>query len=128
MLNWDDPLGVTENNDKTPAAVIARPETLSEPQAAYVAETLPKPGTFQPGDGLQSNDALMATAGAAPSVNPDPGPVVGGGRATNRPMNGPMQGSSMTQKRSALPGWETLSGAQNESASMTSGSLIAGQT
>jgi ribonucleoside-diphosphate reductase beta chain len=80
MLNWDDPLGVTENNDKTPEAVIARPETLSEPQAAYVAEILPKPGTFQPGDGLQSNDALMATAGAAPSVNPDPDSVVGGGQ------------------------------------------------
>ncbi len=72
MLNWDDPLGVTDNNDKTPDAVIAQPEALAEPDAAYVAKAPPRAGKLQPGDGLQSNEVLMATAGAAPSVNPDP--------------------------------------------------------
>ena len=74
MLNWDDPLGVTDNNDKTPEAVIAQPESLSEPEARYAVEpgVGAGAGTLQPGDGLQSNSVLMATAGAAPSVNPDP--------------------------------------------------------
>ena len=53
MLNWDDPLGVTDNNDKTPEAVIARAGTLSEPDATYVAEVQTGAGTLQPGDGLQ---------------------------------------------------------------------------
>ncbi len=44
MLNWDDP----------------------------IAATTPKQPPVRPGMGLQQNDALMETAGAAPSVNPDP--------------------------------------------------------
>ncbi|HSM27010.1 MAG TPA: ribonucleotide-diphosphate reductase subunit beta, partial [Thioalkalivibrio sp.] len=44
MLNWDDP----------------------------IATATPKQPPVRPGMGLQQNDALMQTAGAAPSVNPDP--------------------------------------------------------
>ena len=51
MLNWDDPL----------AKLGARQDDPSE--AVKV----------RPGMGLQSNDKIMQTAGAAPIVNPDPG-------------------------------------------------------
>ena len=71
MLNWDDPLAKfnepTPNGstvDDTPAAAvhtntdqIIKQETEKHPHA---------------GDGIVSNEALMATAGAAPSVNPIP--------------------------------------------------------
>ena len=80
MLNWDDPLdtGITTDENSTmppPAperfeaeANDAVPERQAEPRrqahdtAAHV----------RPGQGLVANEALMATAGAAPSVDPDP--------------------------------------------------------
>ena len=51
MLNWDDPIAATQTRG----------------QIANLS-----PATVRPGMGLQANDALMQTAGAAPSVNPDP--------------------------------------------------------
>jgi ribonucleoside-diphosphate reductase beta chain len=56
MLNWDDPLASHKAGN-----------TEAEPIRPHNNETNPRPG-----DGLQDNDVLMATAGAAPSVNPDP--------------------------------------------------------
>ncbi len=54
MLNWDDPLANTKlTSDPAPRATPA----------------------IRAGQGLQEIDKLMATAGQAPSVNPDPGAV-----------------------------------------------------
>ena len=117
MLNWDDPLGVTENNDKTPDAVIAQPEALAEEAAAYVADTEAEPvaGSLQPGDGLQSNDVLMATAGAAPSVSPDP--------LAAQPAE-----PVVTQRPWRLPGWKVWKWVPSVSGLMTSKLSIAGRT
>ena len=50
MLNWDDPLA-----------------ELNKPK-----QPVPEPVKVRPGMGLQTNEKLMKTAGAAPSVNPNP--------------------------------------------------------
>ena len=50
MLSWDDPLAeINQSNNEKPDSLKVRP-----------------------GMGLQNNDDLMKTAGAAPTVNPDP--------------------------------------------------------
>jgi ribonucleoside-diphosphate reductase beta chain len=54
MLNWDDPIAATQTRGQI--------SNLSPTTAS----------TVRPGMGLQANEALMQTAGAAPSVNPDP--------------------------------------------------------
>ena len=64
MLNWDDPLaGLTE--------IKSIPEQVKAP--ADVEET--PEIKVRPGMGVQPNDAIMKTAGQAPTVNPDPTPV-----------------------------------------------------
>ena len=63
MLNWDDPLAkFNEPEAKAQAANALNPahNTGAHPHA---------------GDGIVTNDALMSTAGAAPSVNPNPAPA-----------------------------------------------------
>ncbi len=55
MLNWDDPLAKFSSD-----AGNMPPQQQPEHRSPHA------------GDGLVSNEALMATAGAAPSVNPEP--------------------------------------------------------
>ena len=57
MLNWDDPLQPASTPGPQRAAKFKAHDARQHPHA---------------GDGLVDNGALMATAGAAPSVNPDP--------------------------------------------------------
>ena len=82
MLNWDDPLAAASPSATGPVAL--------EPSRALLADTLdaePEPGRSprhqpmrphqtgahaRPGQGLMENDVLMASAGAAPVVHPDP--------------------------------------------------------
>jgi ribonucleoside-diphosphate reductase beta chain len=59
MLNWDDPLQPGKPAAPNRAVQGAKPEV----------EALGRP---RAGDGLLANEVLMATAGAAPSVDPDP--------------------------------------------------------
>ncbi|MEA3640434.1 MAG: ribonucleotide-diphosphate reductase subunit beta [Lamprobacter sp.] len=102
MLNWDDPLA---NASPTPAARQRRPlqdhEALPEAQGlfgsddedqdaerddAYRNHDFALPSSVsaspsvasdpvRPGRGIVSNEALMATAGQAPMVNPNPRPM-----------------------------------------------------
>ena len=83
MLNWDDPLatvGQTPNTHPSPglepvARSVARRSTdtvvhgttPSQPSSPHPRASHPRPGL-----GLVDNAALMTTAGAAPSVDPDP--------------------------------------------------------
>lgn len=83
MLNWDDPLataGQTSNTHPSPglepvARSVARRSTdtvvhgttPSQPSSPHPRASHPRPGL-----GLVDNAALMTTAGAAPSVDPDP--------------------------------------------------------
>ena len=83
MLNWDDPLQSmpapakpsraappVQPDMQTVSAELVEEIEISAPvdtQAATAFERHPHAG-----DGLVSNEMLMATAGAAPSVNPDP--------------------------------------------------------
>ena len=79
MLNWDDPLAAAlpasarstpphrapQSEDKGECAAPRR-----QPSEATPATTARPP--VRPGQGIVDNPALMATAGAAPSVNPNP--------------------------------------------------------
>ena len=71
MLNWDDPLQTTADAPKgqPPVPAIALPDEDAFAPALLSHDTAIHPHA---GDGLVGNDILMATAGAAPSVNPDP--------------------------------------------------------
>lgn len=97
MLNWDDPLA---NARTAPAArkyqpefdAEARTEAQDGPESPSEASGEPRDDDFalpgaaaasvsaasgpvRPGRGMVSNEALMATAGGAPVVNPNPVPV-----------------------------------------------------
>jgi ribonucleoside-diphosphate reductase beta chain len=71
MLNWDDPLKTTTR--------VAKPRRPAPPDATAGAARPSPARTVHPlemrphaGDGLVENAVLMATAGAAPSVDPNP--------------------------------------------------------
>lgn len=63
MFNWDDPL---QSADKIKDA---RADALAGKPALSVVDSDGRPHA---GDGLIANEVLMATAGEAPTVNPDP--------------------------------------------------------
>ena len=63
MLNWEDPLQATPKDNK-PAQALPTVDVSTAPRQAH--------RTLNAGDGLVDNPTLMATAGAAPSVNPEP--------------------------------------------------------
>ena len=72
MLNWDDPLQNTADTAKPrplDAAVVLPDRRANSAASLQAHDTAIHPHA---GDGLVENDILMATAGAAPSVNPDP--------------------------------------------------------
>jgi ribonucleoside-diphosphate reductase beta chain len=82
MLNWDDPLAALPNSREEPrmppageapklSPVVAHP--FAEPQAQIQAHDTAD--HVRPGSGVVANDALMATAGAAPVVDPNPLPL-----------------------------------------------------
>jgi len=81
MLNWDDPLAALSNKaeqPKMPPGASMGPGTLgSHPSTGLKAELEARDTAehVRPGGGVVANDALMATAGAAPVVNPDPTPA-----------------------------------------------------
>ncbi|MGR9053057.1 MAG: ribonucleotide-diphosphate reductase subunit beta, partial [Gammaproteobacteria bacterium] len=100
MLNWDDPLAGLGKNKQIPvyeavesttpvlknAGIEEQTSTTEEREAVAPAKTgsseirtdTVAPGTdfrVRPGMGMQSNEALMKTAGDAPTVNPDPAAV-----------------------------------------------------
>ena len=78
MLNWDDPLAAAlpASTGRAPAPRFFPSEDEREtaprrqPAEAAPAPTARPP--VRPGQGIVDNPALMATAGAAPSVNPNP--------------------------------------------------------
>ena len=71
MLNWDDPLKSTTG--AAPANRTVPPSApLEKTQHPEVLRARVTPRHPHAGDGLVDNDTLMATAGAAPRVNPDP--------------------------------------------------------
>ncbi|MBT8428657.1 MAG: hypothetical protein KJN79_01970 [Gammaproteobacteria bacterium] len=74
MLNWDDPLQSTDGTPQPQRAVppVAPPAEDVPSKALHADRAHAHPHA---GDGLVANEILMATAGAAPSVNPDPLPA-----------------------------------------------------
>jgi len=76
MLNWDDPLSTSNNEPNTipPVEVelAATPVTAPQEEASPAMQANTQAGQLHAGDGLVANEVLMATAGAAPSVSPDP--------------------------------------------------------
>ncbi|WP_296698385.1 ribonucleotide-diphosphate reductase subunit beta [Thiocapsa sp. UBA6158] len=85
MLNWDDPLATTRPAARdTGRAFLVDPTDDSEDWSAKPQADAPKATPFRatldtaqvrPGHGLVSNAELMATAGAAPVVDPNPFPA-----------------------------------------------------
>ena len=82
MLNWDDPLSTVAGKGEeagmpppgaVPAPVLADPNPIDEPRTDFSARDTSR--HVRPGKGLVANDALMATAGAAPVVDPNPVPL-----------------------------------------------------
>lgn len=82
MLNWDDPLEALSTKSHEPG--IRPPVVVPEPPLAHshpIAATHPQlaahdtAGHVRPGSGVVANNTLMATAGAAPVVDPNPTPV-----------------------------------------------------
>jgi ribonucleoside-diphosphate reductase beta chain len=71
MLNWDDPLQSTTGTllpeRAAPPGAPPAEDVLSKALHAHQTQAHPRAG-----DGLVTNEILMATAGAAPSVNPEP--------------------------------------------------------
>ena len=71
MLNWDDPLQTTADARKpqppTAAVAMQADDEFAPALKAHDIGVHPHAG-----DGLLANEVLMATAGAAPSVNPNP--------------------------------------------------------
>ncbi|MCK7583090.1 MAG: ribonucleotide-diphosphate reductase subunit beta [Chromatiales bacterium] len=78
MLNWDDPLATTSQtpNPHPSLEPMTRPRPGRRPDTAVhgaaTSPASPRPAHPRPGLGLVDNAALMTTAGAAPSVDPDP--------------------------------------------------------
>jgi ribonucleoside-diphosphate reductase beta chain len=73
MLNWDDPLATAKPQTKATPKVPSEPQRrASQPQPALCAHDTA--AHVRPGKGVVANEALMATAGAAPSVDPNPFP------------------------------------------------------
>ena len=76
MLNWDDPLDTGANKAQPEEPNMPPPEAASFESAGDTAQArLQAHDTsdhIRPGQGVVNNEVLMATAGAAPSVNPDP--------------------------------------------------------
>jgi ribonucleoside-diphosphate reductase beta chain len=85
MLNWDDPLATTGPTARAPRGVFVvdptdTPEDWSaDPTPNIQTATAPRAtldtAHVRPGHGLVSNADLMATAGAAPVVDPNPFPA-----------------------------------------------------
>jgi ribonucleoside-diphosphate reductase beta chain len=78
MLNWDDPLQPTTSQPvkpNPPAAMPPADEETPAPQPISAHNTQQHPHA---GDGIVDNATLMATAGAAPAVNPDPSTAAAG--------------------------------------------------
>ncbi len=82
MLNWDDPLAALSNKGEEPkmpptgAAPVSAPfdsYPVEEPQVQLQAHDTA--AHVRPGVGVVANDTLMATAGAAPVVDPNPMPT-----------------------------------------------------
>jgi ribonucleoside-diphosphate reductase beta chain len=71
MLNWDDPLAATKPQAKS-ASTVQPQRHLPAPQPAPRAHDTGR--HLRPGKGVVANEALMATAGAAPVVDPNPFP------------------------------------------------------
>jgi len=78
MLNWDDPLATTSQTPSPQPSLepVTRPRPARRPDTAVhgaaTPQSSPRPAHPRPGLGLVDNAALMTTAGAAPSVDPDP--------------------------------------------------------
>ncbi|MFB1511940.1 MAG: ribonucleotide-diphosphate reductase subunit beta, partial [Thiocapsa sp. C3-sup] len=82
MLNWDDPLAATGTASRDPGMpfVVDRTETAdawsADTQTGIDTASTSRPTLdsvhVRPGHGLVSNADLMATAGAAPVVDPNP--------------------------------------------------------
>ncbi|BCU06900.1 ribonucleoside-diphosphate reductase subunit beta [Allochromatium tepidum] len=83
MLNWDDPLATASQTPNAHPSLdlepIARSGARRLPDTAihgtapsHPSSSYPRTGHPRPGLGLVDNAALMTTAGAAPSVDPDP--------------------------------------------------------
>ena len=62
MLNWDDPIATAAPRRTAAAPPQAEPALRAHDTAEHV----------RPGRGVVSNDVLMATAGDAPVVSPEP--------------------------------------------------------
>jgi ribonucleoside-diphosphate reductase beta chain len=82
MLNWDDPLAAPSSKGEEPKmpppGAVPEPAALdSHPMAGSHAELRAHDTAehVRPGGGIVANDALMATAGAAPGVDPSPKPA-----------------------------------------------------
>ncbi|NEX19919.1 ribonucleotide-diphosphate reductase subunit beta [Thiorhodococcus mannitoliphagus] len=82
MLNWDDPLAAAGRSSKGQTASERVPDHLSgQPELEFGERAALSPNRLQPhltqehvrpGQGIVGNASLMATAGAAPVVDPDP--------------------------------------------------------
>ncbi len=78
MLNWDDPLAAASHRQPKSAPVPEIPAdfaTAAVPARRVVSGLITPHGTHaqvRPGQGLVDQDSLMATAGSAPVVDPDP--------------------------------------------------------
>ena len=86
MLNWDDPLApLTPKNHRTPPPPSAGRDEAEAGDAlddGFIAAAEPKrwhghdtARHVRPGQGVVDNETLMATAGAAPVVSPNPTPA-----------------------------------------------------
>ena len=70
MLNWDNPLQNTVGTSTPKAKALPAAEAEQALEVGLSARDTDRHP--HAGDGLVDNHILMATAGAAPSVNPDP--------------------------------------------------------
>ncbi|MGD8957601.1 MAG: ribonucleotide-diphosphate reductase subunit beta [Chromatiaceae bacterium] len=71
MFNWDDPLQASTSTPH-PGRVAPPSATAGGPAPTPADDAANEHRPLRAGDGLVDNQVLMATAGAAPSVNPDP--------------------------------------------------------
>ncbi len=81
MLNWEDPLAAAKPSTAGLASVAPRPDLADDVEEAMSNRSAASTNRIQshdtrahvrPGQGLVANLNLMATAGAAPVVDPDP--------------------------------------------------------
>ena len=107
MLNWDDPLATAPRTSNAHPSL--DPEPAPRPRSGRVPDTVAhgtaasRPAHPRPGLGLVDNAALMTTAGAAPSVDPDPF-----ARAADPQSDLPIEDSVLPEPRSA--GAEAVAG------------------